>query len=109
VRESTGQFAGSAQVRGSVDPTDDQLAVSIDQVLPFKDQASALLSHFLARDLGDFSMWWYGQTGQVRSNMLVCKGLPSADSYTRLLTLEEPPPPPDREMDYVDQIIAGDV
>jgi hypothetical protein len=54
-------------------------------------------------------MWWYGQSGQTQSQLLVCNGLPSADVYLNLLTLDDPPQPEVKEKDYIDQIIAGDV
>ena len=41
--------------------------------------------------------------------MVVCSGLPSHEIYLRLLTLEEPPSPQEKELDYVEKIIAGDV
>jgi len=41
--------------------------------------------------------------------MMVCNGLPSHEIYIRLLTLEEPTVPEEKELDYVDKIIAGEV
>ena len=79
-----------------------------DQSLPFSCQASTLLTHLIERDFGGFSAWWYGQEGQIRSNMVVCQGMPSADIYLRLLTLANPPEPEEKKMDYIDKIIAGD-
>jgi hypothetical protein len=35
--------------------------------------------------------------------------MPSAEIYLRLLTLKDPPEAQEKEMDYVDKIIAGDV
>ena len=75
----------------------------------FSDQASTLLSYLIAEKLGDFSAWWYGQEGQTTSNMVVCQEMPSQEVYLRLLTLESPPEPKEKEMDYIDKIIAGEV
>lgn len=82
---------------------------SQDGALPFADQAGGLLTHLITRNLGDFSIWWCGQTGQTRSQILVCNGLPPAELYLHLLTLEDLPEPEAKELDYVDKIIAGEV
>lgn len=68
-----------------------------------------MLTHLITQSLAEYSIWWYGQTGQTRSQMVVCSGLPSDEIYLRLLTLEDPPAPEEKELDYVDKIIAGDV
>lgn len=85
------------------------IRISQDGSFPFTDQAGGLLTHLITRSLGEYSIWWYGQSGQTRSQMVVCNGLPSDQIYLRLLTLEEPPEPVEKELDYVNKIIAGDV
>jgi type VI secretion system protein ImpM len=92
-----------------VNSTPGCLQISQNQALPFMDQTGVLISHLLTEKLQNFSMWWYGQAGQVQSQLLVCNGLPSADVYLNLLTLDNPPEPEEKSMDYIDQIIAGDV
>jgi type VI secretion system protein ImpM len=84
------------------------IRISQDSALPFSDQSGDLISHLLTQQLQNFSMWWYGQVGQTQSQLLVCNGLPSTDVYLNLLTLGDPPEMDLKEMDYIDQIIAGD-
>ena len=109
VREAALQFQASQAAKSRVEVEPDNLHVSLDRPLPFSDQASTLLSYLIAEKLGDFSAWWYGQEGQTTSNMVVCQGMPSQEVYLRLLTLESPPEPKEKEMDYIDKIIAGEV
>lgn len=109
VRETALKFQASQSVKSRVEPEADLLLVSHDRPLPFADQASTLLGHLAAEKLGDFSAWWYGQEGQTTSNMVICRGMPSSSAYLRLLTLESPPEPQEKELDYVDKIIAGEV
>ncbi len=85
------------------------LRISQDRALPFSDQAGDMISHLLTQQLQNFSMWWYGQVGQTKSQLLACNGLPATDVYLNLLTLGDPPQAEIQEMDYIDQIIAGDV
>jgi type VI secretion system protein ImpM len=85
------------------------ILASQDGAFPFADQAGGLLGHLIAQNLGQSSIWWYGQQGQTRSQMAVCSGMPSAETYVRLLTLGDPPETEEKELDYVDKIIAGDV
>ena len=65
--------------------------------------------HLVNQRLQNYSMWWYGQAGQTRSQLLVCQGLPSPELYLSLLTLDDPPESDVQEKDYIDQIIAGEV
>ena len=83
--------------------------ISQDGFFPFTDQAGELLTHLITQSLGEYSIWWYGQAGQTRSQMVVCIGLPSHEIYLHLLTLEDPPAPEEKELNYVDKIIAGDI
>jgi len=69
------------------------LRITQDQALPFVDQAGILISHLVTQQLQNFSMWWYGHVGQIKSQLLVCNGLPSADVYLNRLTLDKPPEP----------------
>ena len=41
--------------------------------------------------------------------MVACSALLSHEIYIRLLTLEEPTAPEEKELDCVDKIIAGEV
>jgi type VI secretion system protein ImpM len=113
VRELSLQFNMTSNARQDIESEPGFVRISRDQPLPFADQASNLLTHLLTQNLGDFSIWWYGQEGQIQSQMVVCSGMPTADIYLRLLTLEEPPqadvPAEEKEMDYIDKIIAGEV
>jgi len=109
LREISLQFSGSSSSKAQIESAEDHLKLTIDKPLLFADEVGALLNHYLANELNDYSMWWYGHEGQTRSNMIVCDGMPSPDVYLHLLTLENPPEPEEQEMDYVDQIIAGDV
>lgn len=108
VRETSLQFHASPPAHSEVEIDMDNIRIAHDQSLPFSCQASTLLTHLIERDFGGFSAWWYGQEGQIRSNMVVCQGMPSSDIYLRLLTLANPPEPKEKEMDYIDKIIAGD-
>jgi len=85
------------------------IRASLDGAFPFADQVGGLLTHLINQSLGDYSIWWYGQAGQTQSQIVVCNGLPSHQIYLRLLTLEEAQAPEEKELDYVDKIIAGDV
>ena len=85
------------------------IRASLDGTFPFADQVGGLLTHLINQNLGDYSIWWYGQAGQTQSQIVVCNGLPSHEIYLRLLTLEEALAPDEKELDYVDKIIAGDV
>jgi type VI secretion system protein ImpM len=109
VREAALKFQASQAVKSKVEFESNYLHTSLDQPRPFADQASALLSYLLTEKMGDISVWWYGQEGQTTSNMVVCQGMPSRNAYLRLLTLESPPEPKEKEMDYIDKIIAGEV
>jgi type VI secretion system protein ImpM len=108
VREAALQFEASQAVKSRVEVAADNLHISLDSSLPFADQASTLLSYLVAEKYGDCSAWWYGQEGQTTSNMVVCQGMPSKEVYLRLLTLGSSPEPKEKEMDYIDKIIAGE-
>jgi len=108
VRETSLQFQALHSAQSEVEVNSDHFRISLDQPLPFANQASTLLSHLVTEKLGNFSVWWYGQEGQTMSNMVVCRGMPSPDIYEQLLTLDSPPDPKEEEMDYIDQIIAGE-
>lgn len=85
------------------------IRASQEGAFPFADQAGGILTHLITQSLGEHNIWWYGQTDQTRSQMMVCNGLPSHEIYIRLLTLEEPTVPEEKELDYVDKIIASEV
>lgn len=108
VREAALQFDPGEELDQKVEVDPDFLRVTIDRPLPFADQASALLSHLVREKLGDFSVWWYGQEGQTMSNMLVCKGMPNAEAYLALLSIQSPGNTESEPMDYVDRIITGE-
>jgi type VI secretion system protein ImpM len=108
VRETSLQFEAISTINSEVRIETDKMGVSLNQPLPFEDQASTLLTHLIDEKLGAFSIWWYGQEGQTRSNMVACRGMPSSDTYLSLLTLEAPPQPENSELDYIDKIIAGE-
>lgn len=108
VREVTQAFSMIPASRHRFEPHDDYLLVSQDHARPFADQAGALLTRLLSRELDDFSAWWYGQEGQTRSQMAVCRGLPSLEAYVHLLTLGDPPEGEEEDMNHVDRIIAGE-
>lgn len=101
-------FRGGSESAHKIETANDYLRITQNQALPFIDQAGVLISHLAAQQLQNFSMWWYGQVGQIQSQLLVCNGLPTADVYRNLLTLNHPPEPEAKSMDYIDQIIAGD-
>jgi type VI secretion system protein ImpM len=108
VREATQSFCMIPAARHHFEAQEDHIMVSQDHARPFADQSGALLSNLLSRDLQDFSIWWYGQEGQTRSQMVVCRGLPSASVYQRLLTLGDPPESDAGGVNIVDKIIAGE-
>ena len=102
------QFEPTSGTMPRIESQTDYLRISQDSALPFADQAGDLISHLLTQQLQNFSMWWYGQIGQTQSQLLICNGLPSTDVYLNLLTLGAPPEPEIIEMDYIEQILAGD-
>jgi type VI secretion system protein ImpM len=109
VRDLSFQFKVPPATRQDFETGSEFIRAYQDEAFPFSNQAGGLLTHLITQSLGDFSIWWYGQAGQTRSQILTCHGLPSAEMYTRLLTLEDPPETVEEELDYVDKIIAGDV
>ncbi len=109
VRDLSLQFKTASAACHDIEAGAGFIRTSQNEALPFADHAGGLLSHLITRDLGDYSIWWYGQTGQTRSQMVVCSGLPSDETYLRLLSLEEPPEAQARELDPIDKIIAGEV
>lgn len=109
VRELSLQFTMAANAKHEIDAGTGHICIAQDRPLPFADQASALLTHLVKQNLEQFSMWWYGQAGQTRSQLVVCNGMPSADMYLRLLTLGDPPEQEENEIDYIDKVIAGEV
>ena len=106
-REVTAIFSMSPPHRQKVEKQADHLMISQDHARPFSDQSGALLSHLLSQELDDFSVWWYGMEGQTRSQLTVCRGMPSQEAYNKLLTRGEPPAAREEEMNIVDQMIAG--
>jgi len=106
-REVTTTFSMPPATRNQFEALDDHLMVSQDQAQPFADQSGTLLSHLLMRQLDDFSIWWYGMEGQTRSQLMVCRGMPSQEAYDKLLTIGKPPVVAEDEMNYIDQMIAG--
>lgn len=109
LRELALHFKPTSGTPQSIKSGPDYLRISQDSALPFADQAGALISHLVTQQLQNFSMWWYGQVGQTQSQLLVCNGLPSSDVYLNLLTLGDPPAQEVKEMDYIDQIITGEI
>ena len=109
VRELARAFSMVPPARHRIETHDDHLVLSQDFARPFADQSGALLTQLLSRDLGGFSIWWYGLEGQTKSQMMVCKGLPSTEAYLELLSLGQATEPPEEDRNYVDRIIAGDV
>jgi type VI secretion system protein ImpM len=109
LRELVLHFHGTTDVRQRIESGVDFIRVSQEQALPFADQSGELIDYLVSQRLQNYSMWWYGQAGQTRSQLLVCQGLPSAEHYLSLLTLDDPPEPAGEEKDYIDQIIAGEV
>ena len=107
VREASLQFHDWERYRSEIEVNADSLHIRLDKPLPFADQVSTLLNHIVTEKLGEFSAWWYGQEGQTMSNMIVCRGMPTEDAYLQLLTLQSPPEPEAKELDYVDKIISG--
>ena len=108
VRDMSLQFKTPSVTHNDFETGPDFIRASQDGAFPFIDQAGGLLTHLITQNLGGYSIWWSGQTGQTRSQMVVCQGLPSREIYLRLLMLEEPPAPVEEELDYVDKIIAGE-
>jgi len=108
VRDLSSQFKTPAATHHDFETGPEFIRISQGGSFPFTDQAGELLTHLITQSLGEYSIWWNGQVGQTRSQMVVCSGLPSDEIYLRLLTLEDPPAPEEKELDYVDKIIAGD-
>lgn len=109
VRDLSFQFKTPSATHLEFETGPDFIRTSQHGSFPFTDQAGGMLTHLITQNLGQYSIWWYGQAGQTRSQMVVCSGLPSPGIYLRLLTLEEPPAAEEKELDYVNKIIAGDV
>lgn len=107
-REVTASFSMPPTTRHQHEAHEDHLMISQDHARPFADQSGALLSHLLSQEMDDFSIWWYGLEGQTRSQLLVCRGMPTQDAYEKLLTWGEPPVIKEEELNYVDQMIAGE-
>lgn len=109
LRELSLSFRGTSDIRQHVESGVDFIRVSQDQAMPFADQSGELVTYLVSQRLQDFSMWWYGQIGQTQSQLLVCQGMPSAEHYIGLLTLDDPPRQEEPAgMDYVNQIISGE-
>lgn len=108
VRDIAPQFRPGGDARRSVHAEDGYIRVSLDEPLPLYAQVGALLNDRLVRDLGPFSAWWYGLEGQSTSNLWVCSGLPAAQAYVELLTLQQLPAAGTEKLNYIDRIIAGE-
>lgn len=108
VRDIAPQFQPAGNARRSVNAESGYIRVSLDESLPLYAQTGALLNDRLARELGAFSGWWYGQEGQSASNLWVCSGLPSAQAYVELLTLQQLPRGGSEDGNSIDRIIAGE-
>jgi type VI secretion system protein ImpM len=106
-REITATFSMAPTTQHQFETHDDHLMISQDHARPFTDQSGALLSHLLSQELEGYSIWWYGLEGQTRSQLLVCRGMPTQEAYEKLLTKGEPPVIVEEELNYVDQMIAG--
>jgi len=109
LRELALHFHGTSDIRHQIESGADYIRISQETALPFADQSGELIAHLVSQRLQNYSMWWYGQAGQTQSQLLVCRDLPSPELYLALLTLDDPPVQPERTMDYVDQIISGEV
>lgn len=109
VRALSLQFSMVSPVKHKIETTADHIRISQNQALTFAGPASALLSHLITRDLGNFSLWWHGQQGQSRSTLVACAGMPPEDVYLQFLTLGEPPAVENEEINYIDKIISGEV
>jgi len=109
VRDIAQQFTAAPDVRRTVRSGADYIEVALDKPLPLAEQASTLMSHLLANQLGAYSAWWYGMEGQSSSNLAVCKGMPSSEIYLKLLTLHNPPEKTEEPVDPIDRILAGEV
>jgi type VI secretion system protein ImpM len=109
VRDVSFRFNTPSATHHDIETGPEFVRASQDGAFPFADQAGVLLTHLITQNLGNYSIWWYGQAGQTRSQIVVCNGLPSHEIYLHLLTMEEPPEPEEEELDYVDKIIAGEV
>lgn len=108
VRDIAPKFRPAGNARRSVNVETGYIRVSLDESLPLYAQAGALLNDRLVRDLGAFSAWWYGQEGQSTSNLWACSGLPTAQAYVELLTLQQLPEGGSERGTYIDRILAGE-
>jgi len=110
VRDLSLHFEMPPTGKSQLETQADEIQITQDAALPFAGQASALLSHLVGQNLGQFSIWWYGQAGQTHSQMIACRGMPAEATYLRLLTMNQPPTVAEQEdeMDYIDKIIAGE-
>ena len=103
------QFKTPSATHHDLETGPEFIRVSQDGSFPFADQAGGLLMHLITQRHGEYGMWWYGQAGQTRLQMVVCNSLLSHGINMRLLTPEEPTAQREKELDYVDKIIAGEV
>jgi type VI secretion system protein ImpM len=109
VRDVSLLFKPTHSARHETETAADFIRISHDQSLPFMDQVGALLNHTISQNLGNFSVWWYGQVGQTSSQLVVCRGMPLPDVYLRLLTHDMPQEMDEGSCGIVDRIISGDV
>jgi type VI secretion system protein ImpM len=110
VRDLSAQFSQPSVQDHQIEAGADYIRISQDGAIPFANHAGGLLSHLITQNLGGYSIWWYGLEGQTRSKLVVSQGMPSADIYLSLLTMDAPLTQSEpEEQSYIDQIIAGEV
>ena len=108
LQEVSLQFKPFASSVNEIGHRDRHIIIRQDEPLPFSSQSSELLAHLAHREMGPFSMWWSGEEGQTRSKLLTCSGLPSPDLFLELLTEGAPPTPGEKELNYIDQLLASE-